>query len=293
MARAIWTGSISFGLVNVPVKVYAAVHDHKVHFHQLVKGTGARVRNEKVSDKSGKALKADDIELGYDLGQGRHVVVGRQELDELRPETTSTIDISDFVDLADIDPVYFDHTYWLAPAGKGAERAYRLLAAAADKAGRAGIGTVVMRNKQYLAAIRSFEGVLAMSTMRFADEVVKPSDIEGLKPAKTKPDAKELGLASQIISSLTGDWDPKRYHDTYTEELRGLLDRKAKGEVVETEAPAEEQPSKVLDLMEALQASLDKGKRPAGRTSAGKRPRTTKGAKTTAKRAPRHARKSA
>jgi DNA end-binding protein Ku len=284
MARAIWTGSISFGLVNVPVKVYPAVRDHKVHFHRLEKATGARVRNEKVSDKSGAPLKADEIELGYDLGQGQHVVVDRHELDELRPETTSTIDISDFVDLADIDPVYFDHTYWLVPAGQGAERAYRLLAAAAEKAGRAGIGTVVMRNKQYLAAIRPLDGALAMSTMRFADEVVKPSDVEGLKPSKAKADAKELGLASQIIDSLAGDWDPGRYHDTYTEELRQLLARKAKGEVIESEAAPEDRPAKVLDMMEALQASLDKAKRP-------KKAKAT--AKTATKRAPRGTRKSA
>ena len=174
MARAIWTGSISFGLVNVPVKVYAAVHDHEVHFNQLEKGTGARVRYEKVSDRSGDTLKADDIELGYNLGKGQYVVVDRDELDELRPETTRTIDVSDFVDLADIDPIYFAHTYWLAPSGQGAERAYRLLAEAAESAQRVGIGTVVMRNKQYLAAIRPYDGILAMSTMRFADEVVAP-----------------------------------------------------------------------------------------------------------------------
>jgi DNA end-binding protein Ku len=274
MARAIWTGSISFGLVNVQVKVYAAVHDHEVHFNQLEKGTGARVRYEKVSDKSGDTLKADDIELGYNLGKGQYVVVDREELDELRPTTTSTIDVTDFVDLADIDPIYFAHTYWLAPSGQGADRAYRLLAAAAEKAERVGIGTVVMRNKQYLAAIRAVDGVLAMSTMRFADEVVTPSDIDGLNPGKSKPDAKEMGLASQIIDSLASKWDPKRYHDTYTEQLRDLLARKAKGEVIEEEESADQEPAKVLDLMEALQASLDKAKKaPAGKApAAGKAP---------------------
>ena len=219
MARAIWTGSISFGLVNVPVKVYAAVHDHEVHFNQLEKGTGARVRYEKVSEKSGDTLEANDIELGYNLGKGQYVVVDRDELDELRPATTSTIDVTDFVELADIDPIYFAHTYWLAPSGQEADRAYQLLAAATERAGRVGIGTVVMRNKQYLAAIRSVDGVLAMSTMHFADEVVAPSDIDGLNPSHAKPDPKEMGLASQIIESLGSKWDPKRYHDTYTEQL--------------------------------------------------------------------------
>jgi DNA end-binding protein Ku len=272
MARAIWTGSISFGLVNVPVKVYTAVHDHEVRFHQLEKSTGARVRYEKVSEGSGHPLAADEIELGYSIGRGQYVVVDRDELDELRPTTTSTIEVSDFVDLSAIDPVYFAHTYWLAPAGQGAERAYRLLAAASEKAQRVGIGTVVMRNKQYLAAIRPFDGVLAMSTMRFVDEVVAPSGIDGLTPTKTKPDAKELGLAIQIIASLSGDWDPKRYHDTYTEELRDLLDRKAKGEVVEPEATAEQQPGKALDLMEALEASLDEAKTRDGQPSRNGRP---------------------
>jgi DNA end-binding protein Ku len=272
MPRAIWTGSISFGLVNVPVKVYAAVHDHEVHFNQLEKSTGARVRYEKVSEGSGHPLKADEIELGYPVGRGQYVVVDRDELDELRPTTTSTIEVSDFVDLSSIDPVYFAHTYWLAPAGQGAERAYRLLAAASEKAQRVGIGTVVMRNKQYLAAIRPFDGVLAMSTMRFVDEVVAPAGIDGLTPTRTKPDAKELSLATQIIASLSGDWDPKRYHDTYTEELRDLLDRKAKGEVVEPEATAEEQPGKVLDLMEALEASVNEAKKRDGQPSRRGRP---------------------
>ncbi len=297
MARAIWTGSISFGLVNVPVKVYAAVHDHEVHFNQLEKGTGARVRYEKVSDRSGDTLKSDDIELGYNLGKGQYVVVDRDELDELRPETTRTIDVSDFVDLADIDPIYFAHTYWLAPSGQGAERAYRLLAEASESAQRVGIGTVVMRNKQYLAAIRPYDGILAMSTMRFADEVVAPSDIEGLKPGGAKPDAKEMRLASQIIDSLSGDWDPKRYHDTYTEELRELLERKAKGEVVEEDTTPDQEPAKVLDLMEALQASLDKAKKPGasrGKPAAPAKKAPAKKAatkKAAAKRAP--ARKSA
>jgi DNA end-binding protein Ku len=286
MARAIWTGSISFGLVNVPVKVYAAVHDHEVHFNQLEKGTGARVRYEKVSDKSGDTLKADDIELGYNLGKGQYVVVDRDELDELRPTTTRTIDVSDFVDLADIDPIYFAHTYWLAPSGEGAERAYRLLAAAAESAQRVGIGTVVMRNKQYLAAIRPYDGILAMSTMRFADEVVAPADIDGLRPSKAKPDAKEMRLASQIISSLAGDWDPGRYHDTYTEELRDLLDRKAKGEVVEEESAPEDKPAKVLDLMEALQASLDRAKNPGPSGTRGAPSKSAPAKQTAPKNAP-------
>src|SRR6478735_359194 len=220
MARAIWSGSISFGLVNVPVKAFSAVHDHAVHFHQLEKGTGARIRYQKVSDKSGKEVPGDDIELGYELGKGKYVTMGSDELDELRPDSTRTIDVGDFVALDDIDPIYYDHTYWLAPADESARTAYRLLLAAMEDKARVGIGTVVMRNKQYLAAIRPLDGALAMSTMRFSDEVVPKSDIDQLDLGRSKPSAKELKLAAQIVDSLASDWKPAQYHDTFTDELR-------------------------------------------------------------------------
>jgi DNA end-binding protein Ku len=259
MARAIWSGSVTFGLVNVPVKAYTAIRDHDVHFHQLERGTGARIRYEKVSEKSGKEVSRDDIELGYEMDHGRYAVIDPEELDELRPQTTRTIEVSDFVDLGEIDPVYYERTYWLAPDGQAAEHAYRLLQAAMDDKQRVGIGTVVMRNKQYLAAIRPLEGALAMSTMRFADEVVAKSAIDALPSRKSKPDAKELRLAEQIVESLSTEWDPKRYHDTYTEELRKLLDKRAKGErVVVEEAPAAK--AEIIDLMSALEASLDAAK---------------------------------
>ncbi len=276
MARAIWSGSISFGLVNVPVKAYTAVRDHSVHFHQLDRKSGARVRYEKVSEKSGKEVASDDIELGYEVGRGTYVTVAPDEVEELRPGSTRTIAISDFVDLAEIDPVYYDHTYWLAPDGEGAAQAYHLLEAATEASGRAGIGTVVMRNTQYLAAIRPRDGALAMSTMRFADEVVPKSSVDAIPDNRSKPGAKELRLAEQIIDSLTTAWDPSRYHDTFTDELKDLLSRKAKGEsIVVEEAPA--RPAEVLDLMSALQASLDAAKSPRGasvskRAAPGKRP---------------------
>jgi DNA end-binding protein Ku len=265
MARAVWSGSISFGLVNVPVKAFTAVHDHSVHFNQLEKDTGARIRYLKVSDESGDEVDADDIELGYEVSKGNYVTVTRKELDELRPESTRTIDVGDFVALDDIDPVYYDHTYWLAPDGDSAEKAYRLLLAAMEDQGRVGIGTVVMRNKQYLAAVRPLDGALAMSTMRFADEVVPRSDVDGLTASRTKPAPKELKLATQIVDSLSTDWDPKRYRDTYTDELHDLLKQRAKGKEVVTE-PGETKPKdNVIDLMEALQASVDAAKRGGAR----------------------------
>lgn len=263
MARAIWSGSISFGLVSVPVKAYAAVRDHSVHFNQLERKTGARINYKKVSDKTGKEVSSDDIESGYEIASGKYVVVEDDELATLRPRTSRTIDISDFVELAQIDPIYYERTYWLGPDGEAAERPYRLLLAAMEDEGKAGIGTVVMRKKQYLAAIRPLDGALAMSTMRFADEVVPQGDVDALPGKGAKPDAKELKLASQIIGSLATDWDPARYHDTYTEELKNLIEAKAKGEeiVVEEEAPAD---ADVLDLMAALEASLSAARKGGG-----------------------------
>ena len=264
MARSIWSGAISFGLVNVPVKAYTAVRDHSVHFNQLEKGTGSRIRYKKVSDKTGKEVEADDIESGYEISSGQYVVFDPEELDKLRPKTTRTVDISDFVELEEVDPIYYDHTYWLAPDGEAAERAYRLLAAAMEKQGKVGIGTVVMRNKQYLAAIRPLDGALAMSTMRFADEVVPQSEIDALPDGKAEPAAKEVKLAAQIIDSLSTEWDPKRYHDTYTEQLKEMIEAKARGKeiVAEEEAPAE---SSVVDLMAALEASLEAARKGGGR----------------------------
>jgi DNA end-binding protein Ku len=259
MARAIWSGAISFGLVNIPVKAYSAVRDHDIHFHQLEKGSGARIRHQKVSERTGREVASDDIELGYEIERNTYVNVDPGELERLRPRATRTIDVADFVDLADIDPIYYERTYWLGPDGEGAERPYRLLLVAMEQKAKVGIGSVVLRNKQYLAAIRPLEGALAMSMMRFADEVVPRSDIKGLPRASAKNGTKELKLAAQIIDSLSTTWKPARYHDTYTEHLRDLIESKRKGTepVAEEEAPAQ---ADVTDLMAALQASLDAAK---------------------------------
>ena len=279
---------MSFGLVSVPVKAFSAVHDHNVHFHQLQKKTGARIQYEKVSAKTGKKVGSDDIERGFEVSKGKYVVVDTDELDALRPTTTRTVDITDFVDLAAVDPIYYDHTYWLAPDGEAGERAYRLLLAAMESAQRVAIGTVVMRNKQYLAAIRPLDGALAMSTMRFADEVVPRKKIDGIPSAKSKPAPKELKLATQIIDSLASEWDPKRYHDTYTEELKDLIEAKAKGKKIVAEEPAEQPSGNVVDLMAALQASLESGgRRRAGTakpTKAAKPAKRSTAKRSTAKR---------
>src|SRR5438477_660493 len=260
MARAVWSGSISFGLVSVAVKAYTAVRDHEVRFHQIDKKSGARVRYEKVSEKTHRKRDGDDIEMGFELRKGRYVAFTKEELSDLRPKSTRTVEVSDFVPLDDIDPIYYERTYWLGPDGPGAARAYGLLCAAMEDRQRVGVGSVVMRNKQYLAAIRPLEGVLAMSTLRFADEVVARSEVDGLPARRARPDAKELRLATQIIDALEAPWKPAKYHDTYTEELRELIERRAKGETVAIEDSAPKT-AEVLDLMEALNASVAAAKR--------------------------------
>jgi DNA end-binding protein Ku len=259
MPRPVWSGSISFGLVNVPVKAFTAVRSHDVHFHQLEKKTGARIRNQKISDTTGKPVDKDDIELGFEIREGRHVTFEKGEIDELRPASTKAVEVSDFVALDDIDP-----TYWLAPADEQSAEPYRLLLAAMEDRSRVGVGTVVMRNKQYLTAIRPLDGALAMSTMRFADEVVPRSDIEGLPSGRAKVDAKARKLAAQIVDSLTADWDPDQYHDTYTEELKAAIEQKDerdKDDVVESgEADDGGEDAEVLDLMAALERSVSEAK---------------------------------
>jgi DNA end-binding protein Ku len=271
MARPVWTGTISFGLVNVPVRAYTAVRDHDVHFHQLDKRSGARIRNRKVSEKSGREVDDDQIELGFEVRDGRYVTFDKEEVKELRPASTKQIEVTDFVALEEVDPIYYERTYWLGPDGKEAGKAYQLLLAAMEERQRVAIGTVAMRNKEYLTAVRPLDGVLAMSTMRFADEIVDRRDVDGLPTRRSKPEPKLMKLAVQIIDSLAGDWRPERYHDTYAEELRRRIKAKDEGkEIVVEEAP--EPTADVVDLMAALEASVEhaKGgrkKRPARRSA--------------------------
>jgi DNA end-binding protein Ku len=284
MARPVWTGSISFGLVNVPVKAYTAVRDHDVHFHQLEKGTGARIRNRKISEKTGREVKADKIEMGFEVRKGRYVTFGTDELSDLRPASTRAIEVTDFVPLDDIDPIYYERTYWLGPDGDQSTQAYQLLLAAMEDRQRVAIGTVVIRNKQYLSAIRPLDGALAMSTMRFADEVVPRAEVDGVPTRRAKPEAKAMKLATQIVDSLSADWKPEQYHDTYAEELRSRIKAKDKGKDVVEEPEDEEEKAGVLDLMAALEASVDRerarstGRRKPSRTKKASRSRARKSA---------------
>jgi len=269
MARAIWSGAVSFGLVSVPVKLYPATEQKDVQFHQFKEGTGQRIRHKRVAEDSGREVAYEDIVKGYEVDKGEFVIVTPEELEGVAPERTRTIEIEDFVDLADIDPIYFEKTYYLAPSGEaGAEKAYALLRKAMEEEGMVAVGRFVMRTKEYLAAIRPMGKVLALETMFFPDEVRSVDEVENV-PVRRQVSDRELKMARQLVGSMATEWDPTRYGDTYRERVLKLIRDKAKGkEVVLAEAP---KPAKVADLMEALRQSIEatkRGVRPAEAASA-------------------------
>ena len=252
--RTIWKGALSFGLVNIPVGLYPATSDKSIHFNQFEEGTSDRIRYKKVNERTGNEVSQDRIVRGFDLGGGEYVVLSDEELEQAEPKKSRQIEISDFVGLADIDPVYFRSSYYLAPEGAGADKAYALLRQAMAEARRIGIATLVMRNKEYLVAIRPEEDALALHTMYFSDEVRAPGR-EFSVPDTGDVTARELSMAQLLIESMESDWDPERYHDTHREKVEALIDEKRSGhEIVIQEEP--EAPAKVVDLMEALNASI-------------------------------------
>jgi DNA end-binding protein Ku len=256
MPRAIWTGAISFGLVTVPVKLYAAVQSKTVKFNQLDAEDHSRIAMKRTNAQTGEEVPYDRIVKGFEIGPDRYVVLEPEELESLDPRKTKTIDIEGFVELSELDPIYFDHPYYLVP-GTGGAKPYRLLVDAMRESGRVGIAKVVIRSKQQLVALRPIGDVLAMSTMVFHDEVV-PADSLDEVPDAADVDAnpRELEMAKQLVQSLTEPWNPEKYHDTYREEVLALIERKAAGEEIAIQ-PAREEPSQVPDLMSALKASLD------------------------------------
>src|SRR5215210_1949073 len=255
MPRSIWSGAISFGLVNVPVKLYSAVSRKTVRFHQLNGDTGNRIQQKRVDPETGDEVSYDQIVKGYELTRDRYVIVKPEELDALDPERTRTIDIEDFVDLEDIDPIYYDHPYYLVP-DKGAAKAYGLLLGAMERSGKVAIARVVLRSKEQLVAIRPAGDLLMMETMIFHDEVVAHDEIDELPDAKElKASDRELKMAQQLIDSLSAEFEPSRYHDEYREKVLELIERKADGEEIAIQPQADE-PAKVPDLMAALEASL-------------------------------------
>jgi DNA end-binding protein Ku len=257
MARSIWTGAISFGLVTVPVKLYSAVNKKTVRFNQLNAKTGSRIQQKRVDAGTGEEVAYDDIVKGFEISSDRYVVIEPSELDSLEPEKTKTIEITDFVSADQIDPIFYDHPYYLAP-GTGGAKPYRLLVEAMKETGRVAIAKVVIRQKESLVALRPEGDVLGMSTMLFADEVSDPSRIEELEAAReVKVKKAELDIAKQLVDSLAADFDPSKYKDDYRDRVLDLIDRKAAGEEIAVAPAAEEDSEPVPDLMAALKASLD------------------------------------
>ncbi len=260
MPRAIWSGSISFGLVNIPIKLYNAVSRKSVHFNQIDTRTGSRIRYRKVSAADESEVPSDAIAKGYELGSGQYAIVTDDELSALDPEHSRAIDIEEFVELDRIDPVFYDSAYVVVP-DQATIKPYALLAQAMEESGKVGIARFVMRTKQYLAAIRPKDGHLVLSTMVYADEVNDPGEIPELEAvAEVEVADRELKMARQLIESLAEDFEPEKYQDTHRERVMELIEHKASGseEVFETPTPAE--PGKVVDLMAALEASVTEAK---------------------------------
>ena len=255
MARAIWTGAISFGLVNVPVKLYAATSPKSVRFHQLSSKTGGRIRQKRVDSTTGDEVPYEDIVKGYEITPDRYVVITPEELDTLDAKATKTIDVEDFVDLVDIDPIYFDHAYYVAPAPGGA-KAYRLLLDAMRESGKVALARIVLRSKQQLCALRPAGDVLTLSTMLFGDEVLAPDRLDELDSvSEAEASERELTMARQLIDSLSSDFEPSKYRDEYRDRVLALIERKAGGEEIAVQ-PAAEEAAPAPDLMAALEASL-------------------------------------
>jgi DNA end-binding protein Ku len=268
MPRAIWSGAISFGLVNIPVKLYSAVSKKTVRFHQIDAESGQRIRQQRVNPASGEEIPYEQIVKGYEISPDRYVTITPEELESLEPQKTRTIDIEEFVDLEQIDPIYYDHPYYLAP-DKGAAKAYKLLLDAMQEADKVAIARVVIRSKENLVALRSYGGAITMETMLFPDEVTQPESIEELSAVDgdVKTTKRELDMAKQLIESLSGDFDPTGYRDEYRERVLDLIERKAAGETITIEAPAAEK-KEVPDLMAALEASISASKSPPKKKAA-------------------------
>jgi DNA end-binding protein Ku len=273
MPRPVWSGTLTFGLVSLPISMYTATDSHTVRFHQIQRGTSDRVRNLRVNERTGEEVPRDDIVKGFEAGD-EYVVVEPDELDDIAPGRSQALDVKGFVDLADIDPVYFDKSYYLGPRGEGYAKVYALLVEALARSGKAAVATFVMRSREYLVAVAAEpeEDSLVLHTLHWADEVRDPERVVDDEVERTKVQDRELKTAEQLIDSLSMDWDPGEYHDTYQERVAQLVEDKRKGESVEkAESPAD--PTNVINLMDALQESVDRAKgkgRGGGRSTGGK-----------------------
>ena len=260
MPRAIWSGAISFGLVSVPVKLYSAVSRQNVRFNQIDSKTNSRVKQQRVNI-NGDVVPYDDIVKGYEVSKDNFIIVEPEELENLSPKASRMIDISDFVKEEEIDPVFYDSAYYLVP-DELARKSYTLLSRALADSERVGIASFVMRSKQYLVAIRPVDNVLMMSTMVYNDEVVPVEELPTLDELEeTEIVEAELAMANQLIDSLTGSFDPQKYEDTYRQKVLAMLEAKAAGETTAVAAPAAEADTAVVDLLAALEASVEAAKR--------------------------------
>jgi DNA end-binding protein Ku len=294
MPRAIWTGVISFGLVSVPVALHSATRGHEVPFHQFERGTGDRIRYQRVNERTGDEVDYADIVKGTEVADGTFVMIEQEELDSIAPGRSRSLEIHTFVDLTEIDPIYYEKTYYLEPASDETAKTYALLRDAMAKANRAAIGTLVMRGKEYLAAIRPDDSILVLETMFFADEIRDPRDELNRVPSRAKARPQEVKMAEQLIESMTEPWNPKDFRDTYTDRVKKLVAAKKKGkEVTVAEAPPEA--TNVIDLMAVLKASVDAAKggrrttkravRPAKKATAARKASPAKKASSTKKAA--------
>ncbi|WP_189278687.1 non-homologous end joining protein Ku [Kitasatospora griseola] len=286
MARPVWTGVLSFGLVTVPVALYTATDSHAVQFHQLQRGTGDWVRNKRVNERTGDEVSYQDVVKGFEVADGEYVVVEPDELEQISPGRSRTIDISGFVDLDQVDPIFFDKTYYLGPRGKEYAKIFQLLTEALTRSNRAGIALFSIRGKEYLTAVRADAGLLELHTMHWADELRDPhEEIGDLPSGRAGYSRQELATAEQLIDMLTVDWDPAEYHDTYEEQIKKLIEDKLAGrEITASEGPPAEA-TNVVDLMAVLKRSLEGAKHgkttpdaadeKPGRRRAAQRPRTT------------------
>jgi DNA end-binding protein Ku len=256
MARAIWSGSISFGLLNVPVRLYSAVARRNIALREIRESDSSRIKHRRVAEGTDEEVPYDEIVKAYEITPGRYVPLSKDEMSALAPEKTRAIDVQDFVDIEEIDPMYFDSPYYLGPAD-GADKAYSLLAAAMESSGKAAIARFVFRNKEHLAAIRASKGVLTLTTMRFADEVVPASELDDALPQKApKVAKKEREMAETLIDSLSTDFEPGSYRDEYREQLLQLIETKAEGKEIVANDVEEPKATKAPDLMAALEESI-------------------------------------
>lgn len=270
MPRSIWTGAISFGLVNVPVKLYSAVQRKTVRFNQLDSEGHTRIQMKRINPVSGEEVPYDRLVKGFEIGPDRYVVVEPEELEALEPHRTKTIDILDFVELAEIDPIFYDHPYYLAP-GAGGAKPYRLLLDAMRETGKVGIAKVVIRQKEALVALRPHGNVLQMDTLIYFDEIVPQDRIDEVPGADdVNVTDRELKIAKQLVESLATEWDPQQYKDEYREKVLELIEQKAAGEEIAVQ-PAAAEAAPVPDLMSALKASLDAVKSEGAAAKANKR----------------------